>query len=222
VHNRPAKSPEANVNRALRFVTTVVALVTCGGVGAAASPQLVGRVRHVVDGDTLVVVLDSGTIEVRFADVDAPEHDQPGGAAATQALARRLGRNVEIALEPVKQDDYGRIVAVPYLGDENLEHWLLREGHAWAYRHYAQDGRLCRWEEEARRARRGLWAATAPAPVAPWDWRHRRAAIDAGRYRPTARGVEECLAALRRAALRRSAPGTVSTEPPASMRAPAR
>jgi lysophospholipase L1-like esterase len=44
---------------------------------------------------------------------------------AKAALAGRIeGR--EVALEPVAQDRYDRMVAVVYLGDENVDAWLTR------------------------------------------------------------------------------------------------
>jgi type III restriction enzyme len=56
--------------------------------------------------------------------------------------------------------------------DVNLE--LVRRGLAWWYRHYApKDKKLERAEEEeARTAKRGLWADAEPIP--PWEWRKGR------------------------------------------------
>jgi endonuclease YncB( thermonuclease family) len=46
----------------------------------------------------------------------------------------------------------------------------VRCGLAWWYRRYApSDRRLERLENEARRARLGLWSDRSP--VAPWEWR---------------------------------------------------
>ncbi|CAG0912171.1 unnamed protein product, partial [Cyprideis torosa] len=41
--------------------------------------------------------------------------------------------------------------------------------YAWHYRKYSKDPNLQALEDEARKAKRGLWAD--PDPVAPWDWR---------------------------------------------------
>ena len=82
-------------------------------------PVLVGTVTRVKDGDTIVVELESGPINVRLGSIDAPERDQPWGVEATTALRPRVQAR-EVALEVVEQDRYERLVAVVYLGDENL------------------------------------------------------------------------------------------------------
>jgi hypothetical protein len=73
-------------------------------------------------------------------------------------------------------DRYGRVVAEIILPDgRNLNHEIVRAGFAWWYRAYARgDGDLERLEREARDARRGLWADSAPVP--PWEWRKARRA----------------------------------------------
>jgi hypothetical protein len=98
----------------------------------------------------------------------------------------------------VEQDRYARLVAVIHQNDENVNGWLIRQGHAWAYRQYTADERYCRWEDEARALHRGVWSRPAPDWIAPWDWRRR------GRepsYRPVDHSHEtlaDCLVALRR------------------------
>ena len=113
------------------------------------NPVLVGRVTRVLDGDTIEVALSSGPIRVRFGSVDAPEKKQPWGREAREALTRKLGDR-EVELDVVSQDQYDRLVAVVGLDDENVNAWLVRQGHAWAYRQYAKDKSYCAWEAEAR------------------------------------------------------------------------
>jgi endonuclease YncB( thermonuclease family) len=139
---------------------------------------LVGTVVRVTDGDTIKVQLSSGVINVRLGSIDAPEHDQPGGAAATTALARRLDAGRRVELEVESQDRYERLVALVFLGGENLNAWLVQQGHAWAYRQYMSDPRYCVWEADARLYRRGLWSATIGSQKSPWEWRRSQ---DSGR-----------------------------------------
>jgi len=146
-----------------------------GGESTAAeaeteAPVLVGTVTRVIDGDGAEVELSSGPIEVRLHGIDAPERNQPWGEEAAAALRQRIdGR--EVALEPVTQDQYDRLVAVVYLGDENINAWLVRQGHAWAYRQYLEDPEFCTWEGDARAVWRGLWAQPQEQWKAPWEWR---------------------------------------------------
>jgi endonuclease YncB( thermonuclease family) len=144
--------------------------------GAADEPVsyvLRGKVSRVSDGDTIRVVLASGPSSVRLASVDAPERDQPGGREATAALASRL-KGRDVGLEVVEQrDGFGRLVAVVWLDDENINEWLVREGRAWAFRDFLHDARFCAIEREAREARAGLWAREE-RNYAPWEWRRVR------------------------------------------------
>jgi endonuclease YncB( thermonuclease family) len=179
------------------------------------APVLVGTVTNITDGDTIKVELDSGSITVRFDSIDAPEKDQPWGNEAAAALARRLNGQ-EVALDVVTQDRYERLVAVVYLGDENINAWMVRQGHAWAYREYVNDTYYCVWEGSARSSRRGLWALPGNQRHAPWEWRSAKRSQSSGYTDYTRETVANCIAALDRPASdTRSAP-TISTKSPAA------
>lgn len=77
------------------------------------------------------------------------------GARETGArpLAGRID-GAEVALDVVSQDRYERLVAVVYVGDENINAWMVQQGHAWAYRQYLDDKDYCAWEGSARSTRR--------------------------------------------------------------------
>lgn len=171
------------------------------------SPVLVGRVTRIIDGDGIWVSLDSGPIEVRLGYIDAPEANQLWGPDSAAALAYRVdGRDV--ALEVVTQDRYERLIAVVYAGDENINAWMVKQGHAWAYRQYAQDPSYCVWEGEARSLGSGLWAPSRVPRVAPWE---RRASDRSQLSRYTdysGETVENCTAALGQL------PGTLRTSGP--------
>jgi len=61
---------------------------------------------------------------------------------------------------------YGRIVAVCWIGAENLNAWLVLQGWAVAYRRFSTDYVL--HEDAAKEARRGIWRGKFQMP---WDWR---------------------------------------------------
>jgi endonuclease YncB( thermonuclease family) len=158
-------------------------------------PVLEGRVLSVTDGDSLKVELASGPIEVRLHSIDAPERDQPGGKEARTALTHRLG-TAEVALEPVEQDQYGRMIAVVYQGDTNVNTWLVREGHAWVYRQYARDARYCEAEIAARSEKSGVWALPIAEQKAPWEWRAVKRDRRVGYSDYSGEMLERCVAAL--------------------------
>jgi micrococcal nuclease len=70
-------------------------------------------------------------------------------------------------------DKYGRTLADVLLPDgTNVNHSMVRDGWCWWYRKYAPgDTVLEGLEQEAREAKKGLWAD--PQPVPPWEWRKR-------------------------------------------------
>jgi endonuclease YncB( thermonuclease family) len=155
---------------------------------------LVGTVTRVVDGDTIHVQLASGPIEVRFSSSDAPEKDQTWGREAKLALEGRISTR-RVTLVPVEQDRYDRLIAFVYLDDEDLNGWMVQQGHAWAYRDDLEDDRYCALEAAARSAERGLWAPSQSPAYAPWEWRkEKRGSPDGFRdYRHDT--AEDCLAA---------------------------
>lgn len=149
-----------------------------------------------IDGDTIRVRLGSGPITVRLHSIDSPERDQPWGAEAAAALRRRI-EGLQVSLEPVTQDRYDRLVAVVFLGDDNVNAWLVKQGDAWAYRRYLDDADYCAWEDAARSARRGLWSLPAGALRAPWEWRAAQRGERKGYTDYSHETVQKCIAAMR-------------------------
>ena len=137
--------------------TRTVAAIAFGMVFSfGAWPQDASVVAAVVtsvhDGDTIKVQLSAGPVLVRLANIDAPESIQSGGGAATRALHNRiLGQPV--SLKVVDRDRDELLVAVVFLGDENINAWMVKQGHAWAYRGFNQEADYCVWENAARSLR---------------------------------------------------------------------
>ncbi len=163
--------------------------------GAQDSPRLAGIVTAVLDGDTLKLQLTEGHALVRLAHVDAPEFRQPDGPEARRALEGRvLGERVSLQVVSRKPDEW--LVAVVWLGDDNVNGWMVKQGHAWAYRQYADDPDYCVWENAARALKRGLWAREEW--LAPWEWRQggKGKAIRYTDYRKA--DVSSCIAEMKR------------------------
>ena len=131
-----------------------------------------GSLLWVSDGDTLRVLVRGREMEVRLADIDAPERDQPHGWQSKLALID-LVRGQHIVLVPRDVDQYGRIVAQVWVNDLDINRELVRRGAAWFYPEYAESDALYAEEQGARRAKAGLWALPADEHVEPWEWRRR-------------------------------------------------
>lgn len=135
-------------------------------------PEPLVGVASVIDGDTLEI---HGT-RIRFHGIDAPESRQTClragepvrcGKDAAFALSDFLGRKT-VSCEPLKLDRYKRIVARCEVGKQDVEAWMVSNGHAVAYRKYSTE--YVEVEELARAAKRGIWGTEFEMP---WDWRKR-------------------------------------------------
>ncbi len=143
-------------------------------------------VTRVADGDTMTVRnLDGATHKIRMHAVDAPELNQAGGEQSRRWLTEQvLNKNVKIIVN--NTDRYKRQVAKVVLplkgcqqrlcdGETDINLKAIEAGHAWWYREFArsqssEDRVLYEGaEDQARKARKGLWQQTAP--LAPWQWR---------------------------------------------------
>lgn len=112
-----------------------------GGYGdRTGDPDARATVQHVVDGDTLYLMLDGERTKVRLLNVDAPEiprPDQPGecfGRQAAEFLAKKLpkGAEVELQFDAERLDQYGRTLAALSHGGEFINGALVASGHATA------------------------------------------------------------------------------------------
>ena len=159
----------------------VAASILSAGAAVAYPLSYTGRVAHVSDADTVRVVVASTcaeracpsvgeSVRVRLAEIDAPESDQPYGDEATAALVELID-GVTLKVVQTDTDHYGRAIGQLVYQDVWINGWLVGEGHAWVYPQYADSPELFKWQDEAREARRGLWAADNP--MEPWLWRRR-------------------------------------------------
>lgn len=159
-----------------------------GGVGFA----ITGRVVGVTDGDTLTILDGSlRQYRVRLGGVDTPERGQPYGKVAKSSLSA-LAFGHEATADCGKADRWGRLVCKVSVGGRDVGLSQVERGLGWHYKKYEREqsaaDRLAyaQAEEDARSARRGLWAD--PSPVAPWDWRHPKLSRFGGRLPRVDRG----------------------------------
>ena len=125
----------------------------------------------VIDADTL----DIRSERIRLVGVDAPESGQNCkdangtlvrcGSTAANALAAWINRNPVTCISEGK-DRYQRILGKCSVRGQSLQDWLVRNGHAVAYREYSPE--FVSAEIAARQAKAGIWAGEF---VMPSDWR---------------------------------------------------
>jgi endonuclease YncB( thermonuclease family) len=146
------------------LVVTVIA-ATCAAGTAATQQRISGRAK-ITDGDSFEI----GDTSIRLFGVDAPEGRQPCTRdgrewACGEEAARRLRSltgSGNVVCTRRDTDDYGRIVAQCSRGGVDLSAEMARSGLAVAYRRYSTA--YVDEENEARAARRGVWAGEFTPP----------------------------------------------------------
>jgi len=127
-----------------------------------------GLVKRVVDGDTIVVMVDGREYRVRYIGVDAPESVKPdtppeyyGVEASDYNRQLVAGKDVCLERDVSDTDKFDRWLRYVYVDTDFINARLVREGYARAVL-YRPDVKyqsiLIDAEREAQQARRGLWA----------------------------------------------------------------
>jgi endonuclease YncB( thermonuclease family) len=141
------------------------------------------KVRHVIDGDTVIVSSSWTETRIRLDAIDCPEGNQPWGNISKAGLIKLIGGRY-VYLETHGIDEHGRTLATVYLWHSRGSEWMnvnermVLLGHAWVARNFyghlptTRQHRLNRLERWARSKRVGLWRTENPIP--PWQWRNQR------------------------------------------------
>ncbi len=144
-------------------------LLLCCIVIIAENVRLTGIVTVVHDGDSFTLTSGPQNYEIRLWGIDAPEYLQNGGREATKYLIMLI-KSIEVTVEKVDVDGYGRTVAKVYRKDQYINLAMITAGQAWWYKRYAPNEDSFRnAEKKARDKKIGLWRETNP--VNPRDWR---------------------------------------------------
>jgi len=148
-----------------RLLTVILLLLTAPAI----AQQIISGQARVIDGDSLVIDGE----RIRLLGIDAPESGQacrdyqnipyPCGEFARTALSQMIAKKT-VTCTVEGRDRYQRALAVCRVGQTDLNAEMVRIGAAVAY----IDPRYRRLEQDARAARRGIWAGTFERPE---DWR---------------------------------------------------
>lgn len=131
-----------------------------------------GRVVAIKDGDTFVLLTADKKQEIiRMAHIDAPEKNQDYGQIAKRQLSAYIfGKDVMVRW--IKRDRNQRILGEVIVDGKNINEAMVQDGLAWQYLQFNKEPRLREIQEEAMKAKRGLWQMTKP--IAPWEYRKSR------------------------------------------------
>ena len=106
--------------------------------GRAENVPLDAELLWVMDGDSLRVRIAGEQVEVRLADIDAPEHGQRYAWEAKLALID-IVRNERLTVVPREIDRHGRLVGRVWVRDMEVSRERVNRGSAWFYPAYAKD-----------------------------------------------------------------------------------
>ncbi len=164
----PRPSPASVQNAATELAST-----SSAATKEEASTPLYPVVK-VIDGDTLVIARGEENIALRLIGLDTPETVDPrkpvqcfGLESSAKAHELLDGKRVRVEQDPSQGvlDKYGRTLAYVYLPDRTLFNKLMIQegfGHEYTYNlPYTYQKEFKAAEQEARAAKRGLWAPGA-------------------------------------------------------------
>ena len=153
-------------------------------------------VERVIDGDTIEVEIEGGSQTLRLIGVDTPETKHPtwavelfGAEASAYTTAALEGQSVQLEIDRTgdRRDRYGRWLPYVYVGGQNFNTRLIRDGYGYAIRgfEYSKRAEFIGLEAQARRACGGRGSRPPLPSGGPEGWL-REGVSRRYRYRATA------------------------------------
>lgn len=122
------------------------------------------KVIDVIDGDTIIVLLDGITETVRYLGVDAPEmkarNPEPGRKARTWNRKEVGGKTVKLYAGSRDRDDFDRLLRLVIVDDLFVNSAIIREGLATSFNRPHNDTCAALFTEDmmfAYQNKQGIW-----------------------------------------------------------------
>ena len=132
---------------------------------AAAEPEFHGLVISVRSCDEIAIRHKAKIIAVRIAGIDCPARKKPFAAESKSFVGQLVNKHL-LSVRPVGHDRHRRVWANIFLPDgRSLAYEMVKSGWAQASASVV-DERLAELEQDARRAKRGLWGDSPAVPSA--------------------------------------------------------
>ena len=142
-----------------RPLPTILLSLVCFFFLSATPPVKKGKVKKVLDGDT--IVLESGD-KIRYLCIDSPEEGEPFHDEAKRVNdSVVLGKAVRVEFDRKAKDRYGRHLGYVWLDTLLVNDYLLRRGLVSVYYFKPNDRYLARFVSSAKAARAkklGIWS----------------------------------------------------------------
>ena len=151
-------------------------LLLLSGCQTTTQPQgLKVQVKRVISGQTIEVISNDKTMQVRLIGIDAPDlQQQPHGQAAKAFLTQlNVDKQVILELDVQKQDEFGRSLAYVW-SDFLVNEYLIKQGVvlvAIKSPNHKHDTRLVHAQQWARLQEQGIWNPKQPMTLTPTEFR---------------------------------------------------
>jgi len=166
-----------NLSLPLIVIITIIILVMMNIYSSENENIVVGKVISVIDGDTIKILTDkSKELEIKLAEIEAPERDQPYGRTSKQNLSQLIYNRV-VTVKYSSRDRYARIVGYVVLNNTDINLRLIKSGSVWVHDYYSlgKRGKIYKEQEAiAKNNKVGLWALQESQRVSPWHWRENK------------------------------------------------
>jgi len=149
----------ARRSRRLLACAWLLGSLWAGSLALASAEEITGTVTRVVSGDTLFIAEGANDVEVRLADIGAPqgsEYYTPASRTLLSNIALNKGARIVITDRAGPKRVFGRV----FVGPLNVNMELVQRGAAWVCWEYATDTSYLPYENDAVRHQRGLWYQT--------------------------------------------------------------
>ena len=125
----------------------------------SAAEEMTGTVVRVLSGDTLVVSDGKDELEIRLADIGAPQGSEYYTPASRMLLSNMVsGNTVRVVI--TGRDGANRAFGRVFVGPLNVNLALVQRAAAWLCIEYATQTDYLPYENDAIRFRRGVWLYT--------------------------------------------------------------
>lgn len=158
----PLPSPTASPTPALPDIPEAACV-------PADSPRQLGRVRRVIDGDTIEVEIEGQTFPLRYIGIDTPELNTSGDLGGEQARRENedlvRGKPVLLVRDVSETDRFDRLLRYVFVEGEFVNYRLVRLGVAEAIRYPPDDScheTFLEAQAAAQAERLGRWGLITP------------------------------------------------------------
>ncbi len=124
---KTSKKKKTTIKHKLATVAAGVILLVAGSIGVTKRVINPGeKVVAVIDGDSFKIANDQ---TIRLLSLDAPDINYCMGKEAKEALSKKI-QGKTVILKELKTDRYGRVMAIVYWNNENINEYMIKNGFA--------------------------------------------------------------------------------------------